>query len=348
MEDILRVVVGAVGVALIVLYLRSISVAALLAQRRQDEVLGLISRLVRRALRPGPGASYATAQARMNWYLPAQLICTVAVWFSWLILAFACLYWAIGSVGSFGEALVASGSALSTLGFFTPPDATGKWLAVAEGMVGLVAVVFLFTFVPGFLSAVQARSQLLGWVAARGGNPPAAGPLLLWMMRAGGNGAYASLWSNTEQWFRMLAVTHSSVPELMYVPSFIRGHSWTATAGALLEATAFACASMKLTPESDARVALLVGSSAVLDLAAALPPRRTDAPELHQPPDAALDVQFNNLWQQLAEAGADLAPDQEAARAAWHELRRPWVGPLAAIAAEVGAPSGLGLDADTE
>lgn len=344
MEVALRIVAGVAGMVLIGLYLRSISVAALLAQRRQDEVLRLISGLVLRVLRPRRDASYAAVQSRMNWYLPAQIICTVAVWFSWLILAFACLYWAAGSVATPGEALVASGSALSTLGFFTPPDATGQWLAIAEGMVGLVAVVFLFTFVPGFLAAVQARSQVLGWVAARAGNPPAAGPLLRWMIRAGGNGPLASLWNNTEQWFRMLAVTHSSVPELMYVPSFMRGHSWTTTAGALLESAAFACAALRADHQTEARVALLVGSSAMLDLAAALPPRRADAAALHLPPEAALDVQFDTLWQQLAQDGAPLATDQDAARTAWHELRRPWVEAAARIAAEVGAANGLGLN----
>jgi hypothetical protein len=48
------------------------------------------------------------------------------------------------------QAVMASGSALSTLGFLTPPGIPGQLLAILEGAMGIGIVVFYFTFIPGY------------------------------------------------------------------------------------------------------------------------------------------------------------------------------------------------------
>ncbi len=338
-----KLLAWALGVVLLGLYFRSISVAALLAQQRNDAVLRAISWAVRVALTPRRGASYEVIQSRMDWFMPLQVLLTVVTWFAWLTLAFSCFYWASGSVDTLAEALVASGSALSTLGFFTPDAAAGRWLAIAEGMLGLVAVVYLFTFVPGFLSTLQQRSEYVGWIAARAGQPLSAATLLRWMHLPGAAAGVPALWSSSEQWFRLLAMTHSTAPELMYMPSFLRGHWWTATAGTLLEAAAFSSAALQEQHSSDARIALQVGSKALTTLADALKARLA-APGSVPPARPTLDAQFDALWDQLAASGAPLTADREPARHRWHALRSKWAPALAAIAAAVGAPSGLGLE----
>ncbi|MEF9994962.1 MAG: hypothetical protein RR784_00045 [Burkholderiaceae bacterium] len=340
--DLVRLAVFVLGVALIVLYFRSISVAALLAQRRNDAVLRAVSWGVRMALRPRRDASFEQIQSRMDWFMPLQVLLTVVVWFSWLTLAFACLYWASGSVSNLGDALVASGSALSTLGFFTPDNRVGHWLAITEGMLGLIAVVYFFTFVPGFLAALQARANQVGWVAARAGQPPSAAQLLLWMHSPGAANDWPALWSSSEQWFRQLAITHSAAPELMYMPSFIRGHSWTATAGCLLEAAAFASAALRPDHIINAHVSLKIGSAAINDLAAALGKHNATI-DCNATDSTTLDLEFDALWDRLAANAAPLVPDRVSARIRWHESRRGWTHALAAIAAEISAPAGLGL-----
>lgn len=329
--DFSHALVAALGLALLALYFRSISVAALLAQRRNDVVLRSISRAVRWLLSRGGGSA---AQSRMDWFMPLQVLLTVVVWFAWLTLAFACLYWACGATDGAMDALVASGSALSTLGFFTPDTLAGRWLAIAEGMLGLIAVVYLFTFVPGFLSTLQNRSQHVGWVAARSGHPARA-PALLAEELAMGSG---ELWSRSEDWFRLLSVTHPTAPELAFMPSFLRGHSWTHTAALVLEAATFASLNLPEAQARPARICLSVGARAMREIAAALEldtSKREDRDEC---------VKVMNSWR--AELGAQtpgMPGASQALASSWWRERSEWAPALSAIADATGSRFEPGL-----
>ena len=95
--------------------------------------------------------AWATGGGWINevlWYWPISQLILIAIWFALVVIGFACLYWAAQSVPTVEEAFIASGSALSTLGFATPPDVPGQVIAVVQGMIGLGIVVFVFTFIP--------------------------------------------------------------------------------------------------------------------------------------------------------------------------------------------------------
>lgn len=330
--DLSHALVALAGLVLLGFYFRSISVAALLAQRRNDLVLRSISRAVRWAL--SRRSRRAAMQARMDWFMPLQVLLTVVVWFAWLTLAFACLYWASGATHGAMDALVASGSALSTLGFFTPDNLTGRWLAIAEGMLGLVAVVYLFTFVPGFLSTLQTRSQHVGWVAARSGHPPRVPVLLAEELDA----ANTELWSRSEDWFRLLSVTHPTAPELAFMPSFLRGQSWTHTAALVLESATIASLSLPDEQARPARICLSVGAHAMREIATALnldTSKREDRDEC---------VAVLNTWiSELRARHAGVATASEALASSWWRTRSEWAPALAAIAEATGSSFEPGL-----
>jgi len=330
--DFSRVLVGLAGLALLGFYFRSISVAALLSQRRNDLVLRSISRAVRWALSRCGGR--AGMQARMDWFMPLQVLLTVVVWFAWLTLGFACLYWASGATQGAMDALVASGSALSTLGFLTPDNLAGRWLAIAEGMLGLIAVVYLFTFVPGFLSTLQNRSQHVGWVAVRSGHPPRV-PVLL--AEALGDTS-TELWSRSEDWFRLLSVTHPTAPELAFMPSFLRGQSWTHTAALVLEAATLASLSLPDERARPARICLAVGARAMREIATALDldtARREDR-------DECVAVMASWLGELRAQ-NVSVESTSEALTANWWRARSEWAPALAAIADATGSSFEPGL-----
>jgi hypothetical protein len=74
------------------------------------------------------------------------------------------------------QAVIASGSALSTLGFLTPPGIAGQLLAIPEGAMGLGIVVFLFAFIPGYQTAIRAREVKVAWLQPEPLRSAAAGP----------------------------------------------------------------------------------------------------------------------------------------------------------------------------
>ena len=67
------------------------------------------------------------------------------------------------------QALLSSGSSLSTVGFATPPNVQGQIIAFVEGGIGLFIVVFLLTFRPEeYLTARQVRGDRVAGIYARG------------------------------------------------------------------------------------------------------------------------------------------------------------------------------------
>ena len=83
------------------------------------------------------------------------------------------------------QAVIASDSALSTLGFLTLPGIAGQLLAIPEGAMGLGIVVFFFTFIPGYQTAIQAGEVRVAWLYARAGIGMANFGLVEWLQRSG-------------------------------------------------------------------------------------------------------------------------------------------------------------------
>jgi hypothetical protein len=88
------------------------------------------------------------------------------VWFGLVLGGFGLVIWSCQAEHSLLKAMIASGAQLSTLGFLTPPDTAGQLLAILEGAIGLGIVVFYFTFIPGYQTAIQLR-QAAPWMVAQ-------------------------------------------------------------------------------------------------------------------------------------------------------------------------------------
>jgi hypothetical protein len=99
------------------------------------------------------------------------------------MIAFAFLYWGAWAVTGWNQAFIAAGSGLTTLGFATPSTHVGQWLAIPEGALGLGIVVFLFTFIPGFQSAISSRDNQTAWLFARLANLTNQADLFAWFNR---------------------------------------------------------------------------------------------------------------------------------------------------------------------
>ncbi len=70
------------------------------------------------------------------------------MWYTLVAVGFGAVIWGSYASPDWVQALVSSGSALSTVGFATPPNVIGQFIAFIEGGIGLFIVVFLLTFIP--------------------------------------------------------------------------------------------------------------------------------------------------------------------------------------------------------
>ena len=118
--------------------------------------------------------------------MPLYILLLIVVWFALVQVGFSLLIWSSQAEHSVLQAVIASGSALSTLGFLTPPGIAGQLLAIPEGAMGLGIVVFFFTFIPGYQTAIQAREMRVAWLYARAGIGMANFGLVEWLQRSGG------------------------------------------------------------------------------------------------------------------------------------------------------------------
>jgi hypothetical protein len=241
LELILRACGFPAGLVLLTLFAQSVSRAALVTRHRGDRIahgigLFICSSLTRIA---AWRRDYDAVQDVLAWVLPLYILALIVAWFALVQVGFSLILWSLRVESSPTAALIASGSALSTLGFLTPMSSLGQALAILEGAMGLGVVVFFFTFIPGYQAAIQARELKVAWLYARTGQGPTGFALVEWLLRSYSGSDMRGLWEQWEEWFRLLGDTLSVAPVLTSVPSARRGQAWLVSAAAVLDAACF-------------------------------------------------------------------------------------------------------------
>ena len=266
MDLVFRTLVFLSGIMLILIFFRSIIRVALLNRHQRDTIATLCARIVRNvlALFVRRKKEYDSIQRVMLWIFPLSILLLTATWFLLVTIGFALLFWAMHTVPDMLQALIASGSALSTLGFSTPTNTAGQIISIPEGAIGLGVVVYIFTFVPGYLTSMQKRTEKVGWIYARAGEPPSGVVLLESHQRGGRTKEMSDVWEDFEGWFRELNETHVLSPILVFVPSTIRGQAWISASVAMLDATALALSSLNMQGQESARLCYESGTKALL------------------------------------------------------------------------------------
>lgn len=334
MDLALRIAAGLAGLLLVVMFLKSILSATLLRAARTDRLFdlghALVARLFRAVARPRDGSP--RREQALLWYLPAAQLTLMFLWFAVVTVGFGGLYYAAGSSADFASALVASGSALSTLGFATPSDRIGQWLSIVEGAMGLFTMVYLLTFIPGFTGFAQDRDDQVAKFCARAGTPPSGAALLCWHVRHGDATALDADWPDWESWFLRIAENHVLVPPLMLARPFRRGQSWVVAAGGVLDALALRLAVVDLPPCAAARAAYDGGVAAIDGL------HRVAHARFPAPLGADVPVcggwmvtreRFDAALADLAAAGVPLCADRDAAYATFAARRVEYAAEIA-------------------
>ena len=324
--DILHLVLALVGLLLIGVFFRSIIRVALINKRPDDPVLNLAAVITGFLFirRPSKMDDRRRMDQRGLWYWPISQLILILTWFILVVIGFACLYWAAQSVPSVEEAFIASGSALSTLGFATPPDVPGQVLAVVQGMIGLGIVVFVFTFIPGYLSSIKERDDQVAWVYARSAGDPTGSALVDWLVAADRADRLDETWQEWEGWFRSIGEAQTLSPLIAFDRSVRRGESWVAASGAMLDAAAFASTSLGVPGRAAAAICLATGEQALLSIEFALAPAMRRVPV--DIPIPAFDSEgYDALRDRLAAGGVPLHGDRDADLAAFLSCRARYV-----------------------
>jgi len=323
MGTLLHIVAVLVGIAAVLLYFRSIVRVVLINRRERDFVerlarLGAVS-IIHRMARDVK--DYNDTQRLQAWVLPLFIFFAVAIWFLLVQVGFTLILWGLRIEPHWGYAFTASGSALSTLGFKTPPSLAGEMLAIFEAAIGLAVVILLFTFVPGYQAAVQVRERKVGWLYARTGRRPTTSGLVEALHRSDQIEHPGAVWDDWEQWFRGVLETHSIAPILAYVPAIYRGTSWLGASASVLDATSILTACLDPKYTESARICREVGCEALKNIAIELNPKIPANAWTHTSVDPRVIQHFDAMFERLGVLGLPMKADKEECRKAFIGLR---------------------------
>ncbi|MBS7703598.1 hypothetical protein [Chelatococcus asaccharovorans] len=312
MEIALRVLAVLGGALLLMVYFRSMVVVTLLNSRSSD--------IIERSARHGAVAIVHSVIGKKNdhdriqqaqaWIMPLFILTCVIIWFLLVQLAFTGILWGLRIEPNIWRALSASGSALSTLGFLTPSNFVGEYLAIFQAAIGLAIVILLFTFVPGYQASVQTRERKVGWLYTRTNEDPTAERFLYWLHGPSGQTQAQQGWDDWEDWFRCVRETHTLSPILAYVPSIYKGKSWVVAASTVLDATSLVMSCLQQGTPDSVRMCRVLGISTLqllaLQLAGRAPVIDEEIPA-SEPPKVA---EFNRVYDAMVKAGLPVAEDR--------------------------------------
>jgi len=338
-ELLVRVGAMLAGVALLTCFLSSAARAALVNRHRGDWIAHGVGRFVCSIVtRVAASRRHNDAvQDALAWILPLYILSLIVTWFLLVQSGFSLILWSSHVESGLLKAFLASGSALSTLGFLTPDGAVGQLLAILEGAMGLGVVVFFFTFIPGYQSAIQIRELKVAWLYARSGVNPSSFALVEWLQRSGNSADASDVWETWEEWFRLLAETVAVAPVLAIVPTLHRRQSWLTASAVMLDTASFCLATLEGKTLASASVCRSTGIEALNLIASKLRSNKafgeTAASFRHT------RGEFDATCGRMTALGAPIRSDLHAAWEQYLALRSEFERPLSELAAKLLVPA---------
>jgi hypothetical protein len=193
---------------------------------------------------------------------PLGLVALPAIWAAQVAFGFSLIFWGL-DVKPYRDALVLSGSSLTTLGFRSTDDLPTLVLAVLEALLGLGLIALLITFLPTIYGHFSKREALVTRWYMRAGSPPSIDGLLIRAQRIGWLGELQETWSEWERWFVDLEEAHTSYPALNFFRSPSPDRSWIIAAGSVLDTAAFVEAAVDVPSSPQARLSIRSGYMAL-------------------------------------------------------------------------------------
>jgi len=274
--------------------------------RYHFKLMGLLSKTVHRYVKSPQGRDRFDARLA-----PFGLLSLVFVWAGHTIVGFALILWGQG-VRSFVDALILSGSSLSTLGIRDAETTGTLTVVVIEGLIGLGLVALMISYLPTVYTAYLDREVAVARLEVRAGRPPHPVTFLDRINHVGWLHEMNAVWSEWELWFLRLEETHATHTSLSFFRSAHLGRSWLQTAGVVLDTAALMQSTIDTEPAPQAALCIrsgFVGLGRVADNFAIARPKN---PAAEDPISIDRDA-FDALCDELAARNIPLKPDRDQA-----------------------------------
>ncbi len=296
-----------------------------------------ISRAVFRILRVVFHRGSESTKAR---FAPTALLVLPLVWSVGVLLGCSATFWALG-VEPYREALVLSGSSLTTLGFRTTDDLPTLLLAILEGLVGLGIVALLISFLPTMYTSFSRRETAVAKLHMRStwfdGNASAAS-LLVRNQRISGLDQVSEMWAEWEDWFVEVEESHTSFPMLVFFRSPVPDRSWIVGAGIALDAASLYHSTLDLPRAPRAALMIRTGTLALRRIADFFGFDYPEDPQLGDP-IAVTRAEYDAVYDRLCDEGLPVRPDRDQAWEDFAGWRVNYDIVLLQLAAFIDAPS---------
>lgn len=211
----------------------------------------------------------------LSYFGPLSLLFLLSLWAGGLIIGFALIHWALGSVmltmdgdtGFFTD-LYLSGTTFFTLGLgdALPRNSLARLLVVVESGMGFAFLALVISYLPALNQSFARREVSISLLDARAGSPPTASEMLRRHGHERGKEALRELLHEWERWSAELLEGHLSYPVLAYFRSQHDNQSWLSALTAILDTCALIMAGVEGACERQAELTFAMTRHAVIDL----------------------------------------------------------------------------------
>lgn len=307
---VLRVLLFALGAALVVLMLRSAVRTFLVPRALRAHLSRAVFVFVRRlfGLRANDRRDYATRDRLMALYAPVALLSLLGTWVTLILVGYTAMFFALGEV-SVIEAFTLAGSSMLTLGFEHPPTSLGVVLSFTAGAVGLVVLALFITYLPSLYGAFQRRERGVAKLEVRAGQPPTGVYLIQLAWTVGRLENLRSLWAEWEDWFTDVDESHSSFPSLVFFRSTHPDQSWVTASGAILDGASLFASTVDVPRQPEPEFMIRAGYLCLRHLAEFFSIPVDNDPRPDDPISISRD-EYDEAVDRMAAAGVPLKPDR--------------------------------------
>jgi hypothetical protein len=216
-------------------------------------------------------------EALLGYFGPLSLLVLLVFWGCGLLLGFALLQWAAGSMvvaqdarpADFWTDLYLSATTFFTLGLgdVTPRSVLSHVLIGVECATGFGFIAALIGYLPTIYQAFSRREANISLLDARAGSPPSASEILKRQAQSGDPATLTFLLAEWERWSADILESHLSYPVLCYFRSQHDNQSWLASLTAILDVCALAIVGVERVPAWQARLTFAIARHAMVDIA---------------------------------------------------------------------------------
>jgi len=274
--------------------------------RYHFKLMGLVSKTAHRILKSP--ARRDRFDARLA---PFGLVTLSFVWTVHITVGFALIFWGQGT-GGFLDAVILSGSSLTTLGVSNAEGFSTLILVCVEALIGLGIVGLMISYLPTVYSAYLDREIAVARLENRAGRPSHPVTFLHRSNRIGCLNEMDQVWTEWENWFLEIEETHSTHTSLSFFRSAAHGRSWLQAAGVVLDSAALMQSTVDVDRSPRAALCIRSGFVALGSLADTFKIARPKRPTLQDPISIDRAV-FAELCGELQALGIPLKEDLDQA-----------------------------------